>query len=48
VAAGLFTVALSTSQSAQTLRSAGANLVIETFDDENLWTHIEKMRTDPL
>ena len=48
VAAGLFTVALSTSQSAQTLRSAGANLVIKTFDDENLWTHIEKMRTDPL
>ena len=44
VAAGLFTVALSTSQSPQTLRSAGANLVIESYEDENLWIHIDKMR----
>ncbi|AIR91180.1 HAD family hydrolase [Pseudomonas cremoricolorata] len=37
VAAGIYTVALSTTQPAQKLREAGAQLVIEDFNDERLW-----------
>ena len=42
--AGLFTVGLATSQSHATLLDAGADLVIDTFEDERLWQLIEQMR----
>jgi len=43
VRAGIFTVGLATSQTPQTLLAAGANLVIEDFDDPQLWAVIEHM-----
>lgn len=41
--AGIFTVGLSTSQSPQVLLEAGAQLVVEDFDDVRLWDLIERM-----
>lgn len=40
-AAGIFTVGLSTTQPAQRLLEAGAQLVIEDFDDPRLWALLE-------
>ncbi|WP_434771751.1 HAD family hydrolase [Pseudomonas entomophila] len=45
-AAGVFTVALCTTQRAEDLREAGADLVIEDFEDEGLWAVIERMKAD--
>lgn len=42
VAAGLYTVALATSQTPQTLRDAGAHRVVDNFDDQELWAHIQR------
>ena len=44
VAAGLFTVALTTTQNAERLLGAGAHLVIDDYRDPQLWQHIERMR----
>lgn len=41
--AGIFTVGLSTSQPAQALLEAGAQLVVEDFEDARLWSLIERM-----
>ncbi|TLP65255.1 MULTISPECIES: HAD family hydrolase [Pseudomonas] len=41
--AGIFTVGLATTQSAERLHGAGAQLVIEDFDDPRLWALIEGM-----
>lgn len=41
--AGIFTVGLSTSQPAQVLLEAGAQLVVADFDDVRLWQLIERM-----
>jgi HAD superfamily hydrolase (TIGR01509 family) len=43
-AAGLFTVGLATSQSAEALLAAGADLVINDFTDPRLWQVIEARR----
>jgi len=43
VKAGIFTVGLATSQSPETLRAAGAHLVIEDFTDPQLWAVIDRM-----
>lgn len=40
--AGLYTVGLATSQSAECLLGAGADLAIETFDDPRLWAELER------
>ncbi|WP_213880232.1 HAD-IA family hydrolase [Pseudomonas sp. dw_358] len=42
VKAGIFTVALTTGQSRETLLAAGAHLVIDNFDDPQLWQVIEQ------
>ncbi|MCW2271895.1 HAD family hydrolase [Pseudomonas sp. JUb96] len=39
--AGIFTVGLSTSQSAEALHAAGAQLVVADFDDARLWELIQ-------
>jgi len=44
VKAGIFTVALTTSQSRETLLAAGAHLVIEDFNDERLWQAIGELQ----
>lgn len=41
--AGIFTVGLSTSQRPEALLEAGAQLVVEDFDDERLWALIGRM-----
>ncbi|RWU23010.1 haloacid dehalogenase [Pseudomonas alkylphenolica] len=41
--AGIFTVGLSTSQPADALLAAGAQLVVADFEDARLWTLIERM-----
>ncbi len=43
VNAGIFTVGLVTSQRRETLLAAGAHLVIEDFDDPQLWAVIDRM-----
>lgn len=42
--AGIFTVGLATTQSAERLQEAGAQLVIDDYDDPRLWTLIERMQ----
>ncbi|WPP01609.1 HAD-IA family hydrolase [Pseudomonas sp. HR96] len=42
VAAGIFTVALTTAQSREALLAAGAHLVIDDFNDPQLWHAIEQ------
>lgn len=42
-AAGIFTVGLATSQSVETLKKAGADLVIADYNDPQLWALIERM-----
>lgn len=42
VAAGIYTVALTTAQNRETLLAAGAHLVIDDFDDPQLWQVIEQ------
>lgn len=44
-AAGIFTVALATSQSAEALTAAGADLVIDDYNDPRLWARIELMHS---
>jgi len=41
--AGIFTVGVATTQTAERLMDAGAGLVIEDFDDARLWALIESM-----
>lgn len=41
--AGIFTVGVATTQTAERLHEAGAQLVIDNFDDPQLWALIEKM-----
>ncbi|AVO60212.1 HAD family hydrolase [Pseudomonas chlororaphis] len=43
VGAGIFTVGLATSQSPEALLAAGAHLVVEDFNDPQLWAVIERM-----
>lgn len=43
VDAGIFTVGLATSQSRETLLRAGAHLVVDDFNDPQLWAQIERM-----
>ena len=43
VNAGIFTVGLATSQSRETLLRAGAHLVVDDFNDPQLWAQIERM-----
>lgn len=43
VKAGIFTVGLITSQSREALLAAGAHLVIEDFNDPQLWAVIDRM-----
>ncbi|WIE48722.1 HAD-IA family hydrolase [Pseudomonas sp. GM17] len=43
VGAGVFTVGLATSQSPEALLAAGAHLVVEDFNDPQLWAVIERM-----
>lgn len=43
VKAGIFTVGLVTSQRRETLLAAGAHLVIEDFNDPQLWAVIDRM-----
>lgn len=42
--AGIFTVGLSTTQTAERLHEAGARLVIDDFNDPRLWALIERMQ----
>lgn len=42
-AAGIFTVALATTQSHAVLQAAGADLVIDDYNDPRLWAQIERM-----
>lgn len=42
VAAGIYTVALTTAQNRETLLAAGAHLVIDDFDNPQLWQVIEQ------
>lgn len=42
-AAGIFTVGLATSQTVETLTKAGADLVIDDYNDPRLWALIAKM-----
>ncbi|HEK1768232.1 TPA: HAD-IA family hydrolase [Pseudomonas putida] len=44
VDAGIFTVALATTQPAERLLQAGAQLVIEDYNDPRLWALIEQMQ----
>ncbi|WP_311970124.1 HAD-IA family hydrolase [Pseudomonas baltica] len=44
-AAGIFTVALATTQSPAALQAAGADLVIDDYNDPRLWAHIEQMHS---
>ncbi|MFB4391903.1 MULTISPECIES: HAD family hydrolase [unclassified Pseudomonas] len=44
VDAGIFTVGLATTQSAERLLEAGARLVIEDYNDPRLWALIERMQ----
>ncbi|SDZ67043.1 HAD family phosphatase [Pseudomonas sp. NFIX28] len=43
VGAGIFTVGLATSQRPEALLAAGAHLVVEDFNDPQLWAVIERM-----
>jgi HAD superfamily hydrolase (TIGR01509 family) len=43
-AAGIFTVALATTQSHAALEAAGADLVIDDYNDLRLWAQIERMQ----
>jgi len=43
VGAGIFTVGLATSQRPEVLLAAGAHLVVEDFNDPQLWAVIERM-----
>ncbi|CAK15785.1 HAD family hydrolase [Pseudomonas entomophila] len=45
VDAGIFTVGLATTQPAERLLEAGAQLVIADYDDPRLWALIEQMQT---
>lgn len=45
--AGIYTVALATTQPAERLLEAGADLVIEDFNDPRLWALIERMTGAP-
>ncbi|WP_249673156.1 HAD family hydrolase [Pseudomonas abieticivorans] len=47
VKAGIFTVALTTSQSREALLAAGAHLVIDDFNDERLWQAIDQAISQP-
>ncbi|AXO88036.1 HAD family hydrolase [Pseudomonas parafulva] len=47
VDAGIFTVALATTQPAERLLQAGAGLVIDDYQDPRLWTLIESMQANP-
>ncbi|MHA6159931.1 HAD family hydrolase [Pseudomonas sichuanensis] len=42
--AGIFTVGLATTQTAERLHEAGAQLVIDDFNDSRLWVLIERMQ----
>ncbi|MFF7109058.1 HAD family hydrolase [Pseudomonas sichuanensis] len=42
--AGIFTVGLATTQTAERLHEAGARLVIDDFNDPRLWVLIERMQ----
>jgi len=42
--AGIFTVGVSTSQTAEALMAAGAQLVVADFEDARLWEIIERMQ----
>ncbi|WP_412460242.1 HAD family hydrolase [Pseudomonas sp. SC11] len=46
VDAGIFTVALATTQPAERLLQAGAGLVIDDYQDPRLWTLIESMQAN--
>ncbi|MBJ9974266.1 HAD-IA family hydrolase [Pseudomonas sp. S75] len=46
VDAGIFTVALATTQPAQRLLQAGAGLVIDDYDDPRLWALIDRMQAE--
>lgn len=48
VKAGIFTVGLATSQSRDTLLGAGAHLVVDDFNDPQLWAVIERMSATTL
>ncbi|MNH42178.1 hypothetical protein D3C79_1038280 [compost metagenome] len=42
--AGIFTVGVATTQTAERLMAAGARLVVDDFDDPRLWEVIETMQ----